>query len=204
MTPRDHQAEQDHAEWLGWAEANGYGNEHERDFGHDDMRDAFQAGMQGARDLAAAGTGGDGTLRTRITRLAETWESHPELTEEGQLLRELGEILRDELHHASDREAQPAAESPGLRAALVDAMLRWSGRDALDQCSSELAQILDQHPEPKPAPDLAAENVKLRGQIEAVKAIAEFDAPERGREQFASPKALLARAILDQLDPPGK
>ncbi len=50
---RDLQAEQDHAEWLGWAEANGYGNEFERDFGHDDMRDAFTAGMEAARMLAA-------------------------------------------------------------------------------------------------------------------------------------------------------
>jgi hypothetical protein len=102
VTPRDLQAEQDHAEWLGWAEANGYGNEYERDFGYDDMRDAFRAGMQGARDLAAATAGGDGTLRTRVTRLAETWEGNPELSTEGALLRDLAEILRDELAHASD------------------------------------------------------------------------------------------------------
>ena len=54
------------------------------------------------------------------------------------------------------QEPKAAPEPPGLRAALVDAMLRWSGRDALDHCSSELAQILDQHPEPQPAPETAA------------------------------------------------
>jgi hypothetical protein len=52
---------------------------------------------------------------------------------------------------------QPAPEPHGLRAALVDAMLRWSGRDRadVDRCASELAAILDQHPQPQPAPELA-------------------------------------------------
>jgi hypothetical protein len=50
---RDLQAGREHAEWTGWAEANGYGNEHARDYGHDDMRDAFTAGMHAERDLAA-------------------------------------------------------------------------------------------------------------------------------------------------------
>jgi hypothetical protein len=57
---------------------------------------------------------------------------------------------------AEHAEAKPAPDTPGLRAALVDTMLRCSGRDAFDQCASDLAQILDQHPEPQPAPELAA------------------------------------------------
>ena len=52
------------------------------------------------------------------------------------------------------RQPQPAPESPGLRADLVDAMLRWSGRDRadVDECASELAAILDKHPMAQPAP----------------------------------------------------
>lgn len=55
---------------------------------------------EAARDLAT----GDGTLRSRITRLAEAWEANSKLPEEGQLLRDLGQVLRDELSYASDRE----------------------------------------------------------------------------------------------------
>jgi hypothetical protein len=59
---------------------------------------------------------------------------------------------------AADYDA--AAEVMQLRSALVDAMLRWSGVDAFDQCASELAQILDQVPRtsgsaPQPAPSRA-------------------------------------------------
>lgn len=50
---RDLAAEETHAEWLGWAEANGYRNELAA-YGYDDVRDAFTAGMQAERDLAAA------------------------------------------------------------------------------------------------------------------------------------------------------
>lgn len=47
---RDVQAERDHAEWAGWHEAQGY----ERDTGEADISaEAFLAGMQAARDLAA-------------------------------------------------------------------------------------------------------------------------------------------------------
>jgi len=116
---RDLRAEQDHAEWLGWAEANGYGNEYERDFGHDDMRDAFTAGMEAVRMLAGVNDPAYGTLRARITRLAETWEGHAELTEEGQILRDLGQVLRDELGRAGDTVQEPHAVpvSPDLACA---------------------------------------------------------------------------------------
>lgn len=96
---RDLRAEEVSREFAGWFEAQGY--RLDATFMEGDMADAFTAGMQAERDLATVT--GDGTLRTRITRLAGAWEAHPQLTEEGQLLRELGEILRDELHHASDR-----------------------------------------------------------------------------------------------------
>lgn len=49
---RDLQAEQDHAEFTGWAEAQSY--DESFDFNLEDMRDAFTAGMQAARDLADA------------------------------------------------------------------------------------------------------------------------------------------------------
>jgi hypothetical protein len=101
---RDLQAERDSAEFAGWAEAQGYGDDELYSFA--EMEETFMAGMQAARDLAAVT--GYGTLAERVTRLAETWENHPQLTEEGQLLRELGEILRDELHHASDRPGSPS------------------------------------------------------------------------------------------------
>jgi hypothetical protein len=49
VTPRDLQAEQDHAEWHGWMDAQGY------DFADDSYQaEAFAAGMQAERDLAAA------------------------------------------------------------------------------------------------------------------------------------------------------
>lgn len=46
---RDHQAEQDHAEFAGWFEAQGYTT---GAFESDSMAEAFTAGMQAARDLA--------------------------------------------------------------------------------------------------------------------------------------------------------
>jgi hypothetical protein len=49
---RDLQAEQDHAEFIGWFAAQGY-----RDgatYLQGDMADAFAAGMQAQRDLEAA------------------------------------------------------------------------------------------------------------------------------------------------------
>ena len=51
-------------------------------------------------------------------------------------------------------EPQPAPDPSGLRADLIDAMLRWSGRDRADtdECASELAAILDRHPMAQPAP----------------------------------------------------
>jgi hypothetical protein len=39
-------AEEEAREFLGWAEANGYGSEYERDFGHADMHKAFEAGKE--------------------------------------------------------------------------------------------------------------------------------------------------------------
>lgn len=130
MTPRDHQAEQDHAEWHGWMDAQGY------DFADDSYQaEAFAAGMQAERDLAAAT--GDGTLRTRIARLAETWEGNPELSTEGALLRDLAEILRDELHHASDREPQPSPELAGqAEDQLADA------ERTIDSYRDEVSRIL--------------------------------------------------------------
>jgi hypothetical protein len=49
---RDPQAEQDHAEWRGWMEANAYST-HPDDC--EGMAEAFEAGMRAARDLAAPG-----------------------------------------------------------------------------------------------------------------------------------------------------
>jgi hypothetical protein len=49
---RDFQAEQEHAEWSGWMEAQGFPR-HEG-YAGGDMFDAFKAGMQAQRDLDAA------------------------------------------------------------------------------------------------------------------------------------------------------
>jgi hypothetical protein len=106
--PRDLRAEQVRREFAGWFEAQGYPSPEDR-YDGEEMAEAFGGGMQAERDLTA--TVGDGTLRTRITRLADTWEHNPELTEEGHLLRELAEILRDELHHASDAPQEPPGDS---------------------------------------------------------------------------------------------
>lgn len=50
--PRDTQAERDHAEWAGWADAQGYvadtGDRPEYSIG--DMQDAFMAGIRAARE----------------------------------------------------------------------------------------------------------------------------------------------------------
>jgi hypothetical protein len=48
---RDLQAEQDYAEFTGWLEAQGYNPDPDMVCGGGDMRDAFFAGMQAARDL---------------------------------------------------------------------------------------------------------------------------------------------------------
>jgi hypothetical protein len=56
QAPRDRQAEQDHAEFTGWAEAQGIdplGMDY-AEHGADGLRDAFTAGMQAQRGLAAA------------------------------------------------------------------------------------------------------------------------------------------------------
>lgn len=51
---RDLQGEQDHAEFTGWWEAQGYDADHAQTFyGADVMAETFLAGMQAARDLAA-------------------------------------------------------------------------------------------------------------------------------------------------------
>jgi hypothetical protein len=76
--------------------------------------------------------------------------------------------------HAAAQEPHAA---PGLRAALVDAMLRWSGRDAFDQCASDLARILDQHPEPQPAPELAAAMRESRLRAEVITEILDAFSP---------------------------
>lgn len=103
QTPRERQSERDHAEWLGWAEAQGIDPEGTdyAEYGADGLHEAFLAGMRAQRDLDAVT--GNGTLRARITSLAETWEGNPELTAEGALMRDLAEILRDELAFASDK-----------------------------------------------------------------------------------------------------
>ena len=51
--PRDRHAEQDHAEFARWYEAQGYGKPDE-EFGAGEMADVFTAGMQAQRDLDAA------------------------------------------------------------------------------------------------------------------------------------------------------
>jgi hypothetical protein len=52
---RDPQAEQDHAEFTGWWEAQGYDADHAQTFyGADVMAETFLAGMQAQRDLVAA------------------------------------------------------------------------------------------------------------------------------------------------------
>jgi len=54
MPDRDLQAERDHAEWVGWAEAQGYdSNDNYAEYGVTDVSEAFTAGMQAGRDLAA-------------------------------------------------------------------------------------------------------------------------------------------------------
>lgn len=106
---RDLRAEEAKSEFDGWfaAQGNDPGDDY-AEYGSGDMAESFAAGMQAERDLTAVT--GDGTLRTRITHLAATWEGNGKLTEEGALLRDLGQILRDELHHASDPEPKPVPE----------------------------------------------------------------------------------------------
>jgi hypothetical protein len=68
---RDYAAEQDHAEWRGWAEAQGYAvDDGYVEFDNGDMRDAFTAGMQAARDLDAAAKTAE---RARIKGLFDQW-----------------------------------------------------------------------------------------------------------------------------------
>jgi hypothetical protein len=150
---RDLQAEQDHAEFAAWMEAQGY--RLDATYMQGDMADAFAAGMQAERDLASGvNDPAYGTLRARITRLAETWEHHPELTEQGQVMRELGQVLRDELHHASDA----AQEADGERVADHPDDCRCIGcqnarRDAeADEDGGNLddAGTLDEDPEDDP------------------------------------------------------
>lgn len=115
MTARDPQAEREHAEWTGWYDG-------ERDTDEADAScEAFTAGMQAQRDLTAAT--GDGTLRTRITRLAKAWSAVHLLTEQGQQLRDLGQILHDELAYASDKP-KPAPGTAPLDAAVLHAEVR--------------------------------------------------------------------------------
>lgn len=99
---RDLRAELVHREFTGWIDAQSWplvsGPEV---YTIDQMAEAFTAGMDAQRDLTAAT--GYGTLAERITRLAEAWGGVLEVTERGQLLRDLGQVLRDELGYASDK-----------------------------------------------------------------------------------------------------
>ena len=78
----------------------------------------------------------------------------------------------------ASQQAEPAPEPPGLRAAIERAHACWSAQgaddagddaargasEAFDQCAIELAHILDRHPEPRLAPELAA----LRDALERI------------------------------------
>lgn len=131
---RDLRTEEAKSEFDGWfaAQGNDPGDDY-AEYGSGDMAESFAAGMQAERDLTAVT--GDGTLRTRITHLAATWEGNGKLTEEGALLRDLGQILRDELAHASDRGPLPAPEptppvGPGQAAWLKSVELHGPGHAA--------------------------------------------------------------------------
>jgi hypothetical protein len=86
---RDLQAEQGHAEFTGWAEAQGYVSEYAA-YGRDNLAEAFAAGMQSARDLAAvaeprpapelaAAMRETRVIRERVTAVAEGLESRAEV-----------------------------------------------------------------------------------------------------------------------------
>jgi hypothetical protein len=57
MGARDLQAEREHAEFTGWAEAQGYPPDtgERPEYAYDDLEDAFKAGMQAQCDLCALG-----------------------------------------------------------------------------------------------------------------------------------------------------
>ena len=142
---------------------------------------------------------------------------------EGHLGKHRCPLCEASWYLASERwpESQPAPDPSGLRADLIDAMLRWSGRDRADtdECASELAAILDRHPmaqpapgfvtcdhspaelgvtvsgEPQPAPGDAGVT-RLRAQLAGVRAVAEREASKQ--RQFAS-GAMVAVAVLAAL-----
>jgi hypothetical protein len=132
--PRDPQAELDHAEWRGWAEANG----HDQDCG--DCRDAFTAGLQVQRDLDDATLAAEvraghvrietgaqqpapghvlvmrGTIALRDAEIELLRKRHEEFAGEilGALLQALG---------ADDDAAPDPGETPERRALRIAAYL---------------------------------------------------------------------------------
>lgn len=101
---RDLRAEETHAEWTGWAEANGHRNEYAA-YGYDDMREAFTAGMQAEWDLAAAANtaGPEGVLVT-ATMLAAAFRQ-----------RDLVIV---------DRDGMPCIPQAGLAADIISGFAR--------------------------------------------------------------------------------
>jgi hypothetical protein len=134
---RDPEAEQDHAEFTGWFEAQGYNSrEH---FDEDFMAEAFTAGMQAQRDLDDA------------TLAAEVRAGHVHIeTDEPQPAPELqaGEIVY--LYHwRFDR-----GEEFGLYRHAADADAR-AAQHADEGLSEVLSMAVLGRPE-QPAPELAA------------------------------------------------
>jgi len=125
---RDQQAEQDHAEWLDWMDSEGYAasqRQGSEGYGGGDMFDAFKAGMQAARDLAAAkerpASGDVRGLLDPLHALAAKWDANAARNQRnGQSLLDQGDEYGS--------EGLAVAEALGacvvdLRAVLADAPL---------------------------------------------------------------------------------
>lgn len=170
----DIRAERDHAEWHSWAQARGHDPDDALTTG--DMHDAFEAGMQAQRDLAARERPAPGAADVcRLDDLTEALASLEVLVVDGgdptftSTLAHPEEVAADII--ALLPEPQPA---PGLRPALAVKLAEWCEREivpdgeendpeitsecrAVGECAKELAAILAEHGAPQPAPELGAD-----------------------------------------------
>jgi hypothetical protein len=160
---RDHQAEYANAEFTGWAEAQGIdplGMDY-AEYGADGMRDAFAAGMQAQRDLAAAQEPHAAPeLAEPVTVAGVAYRDYPSLA--AAMQAEIDRERTTRLHRTGERdEARSDLVRMGhLADEVLDAfkgslarVTAWRERaDAITGRHAAKAATA----EPKPAPELAA------------------------------------------------
>jgi hypothetical protein len=161
--PRDPQAELDHAEWLGWAEANG----HDQDCG--DCREAFTAGLRAQRDLD------DATLAAgvRAGHVRIEGGTQPPLSAADPLM-----VPPDPLRTALESIASGAQGSIDTGIPLDR---EWVVRRALSALGWAQMPEPDEHRGPHPAPGHA---LVMRGTIALRDA--EIELLRKRHEEFAS------------------